>query len=110
VHDLQAAPACTPRLDLTHRVTLIPTVRRTPGRSSGEYRKPRNFADGVTEDLTTDLSRISHMLVIRKDGRNFTKRKHGRETAGGALRRGRVLDALLDHFLEGVKEPVADLQ
>jgi TolB-like protein/class 3 adenylate cyclase/Flp pilus assembly protein TadD len=25
------------------------------------------FADGITEDLTTDLSRISHMLVISRD-------------------------------------------
>jgi hypothetical protein len=34
VHDHQAAPARIPRLDLGHRVTLIPTVRRTPGRSA----------------------------------------------------------------------------
>src|SRR5207244_2930550 len=25
------------------------------------------FADGITEDLTTDLSRISHMLVISRN-------------------------------------------
>src|SRR5690348_28267 len=42
VHDFQAAPACTPRLDLTHRVTLIPTVRRTPGRSAARGR-PNNL-------------------------------------------------------------------
>jgi TolB-like protein/class 3 adenylate cyclase len=43
------------------------------------------FADGITEDLTTDLSRIAHMLVISRNtaftyqGRRVDTRQIGRE-------------------------------
>jgi adenylate cyclase len=40
------------------------------------------FADGVTEDLTTNLSRISHMLVISRNTA-FTYREIGGWVSGG---------------------------
>jgi adenylate cyclase len=38
-----------------------------PFANLGDDPKQQHFADGITEDLTTDLSRIAHMLVISRD-------------------------------------------
>ena len=52
------------------------------------------FADGITEDLTTDLSRISHMLVISRDSAFTYKNK-----AANAKQIGRELG--VRYVLEG---------
>jgi len=44
------------------------------------------FADGITEDVTTDLSRISHMLVI---SRNTAFRRYFRWPSSGKTAIGR---------------------
>jgi TolB-like protein/DNA-binding winged helix-turn-helix (wHTH) protein len=38
-----------------------------PFTNLSDDREQQYFADGITEDLTTDLSRLSHMLVISRD-------------------------------------------
>jgi TolB-like protein/Flp pilus assembly protein TadD len=50
-------PAVAPRLS----IVVLPFA------NLGNDPQQQYFADGVTEDLTTDLSRISHMLVISRN-------------------------------------------
>ena len=50
-------PAVAPRLS----IVVLPFA------NLGNDPEQQYFADGVTEDLTTDLSRISHMLVISRN-------------------------------------------
>ena len=50
-------PAAAPRLSIV--VLPFANISNDP--------EQQYFADGVTEDLTTDLSRISHMLVISRN-------------------------------------------
>src|SRR5262249_23955346 len=38
-----------------------------PFANLSDYREQQYFADGITEDLTTDLSRIADMLVISRN-------------------------------------------
>jgi adenylate cyclase len=52
-----AQPAVAPRLSIV--VLPFANLSRDPDQ---QY-----FADGITEDVTTDLSRISHMLVISRN-------------------------------------------
>jgi len=51
------APAVAPRLSIV--VLPFANLSNDP--------EQQYFADGITEDLTTDLSRISHMLVISRN-------------------------------------------
>ena len=51
------APAVAPRLSIV--VLHFANLSNDP--------EQQYFADGITEDLTTDLSRISHMLVISRN-------------------------------------------
>jgi len=50
-------PAVAPRLS----IVVLPFA------NLGNDPEQQYFADGITEDLTTDLSRISHMLVISRN-------------------------------------------
>ncbi len=50
-----------------------------PFTNLSDDREQQYFADGITEDLTTDLSRLSHMLVISRDTA-FTYRNKAIET------------------------------
>jgi adenylate cyclase len=54
----QVEPAVAPRLSIV--VLPFANLSNDP--------EQQYFADGVTEDLTTDLSRITHMLVISRNG------------------------------------------
>src|SRR5215472_9810673 len=68
-------PAVAPRLS----IVVLPFANISND-SEQQY-----FADGVTEDLTTDLSRISHMLVISRNtaftykGKSVNAKQIGRE-------------------------------
>src|ERR1700738_5259615 len=50
-------PMAAPRLS----IVVLPFTNLS------DDREQQYFADGITEDLTTDLSRIAHMLVISRD-------------------------------------------
>src|SRR5215813_731544 len=50
-------PAVAPRLSMV----VLPFMNLS------DYREQQYFADGITEDLTTDLSRIENMLVISRN-------------------------------------------
>ena len=52
-----AKPFVAPRLS----IVVLPFA------NLGDDRQQQYFADGVTEDLTTDLSRIAHMFVISRN-------------------------------------------
>ena len=52
-----AAPAAAPRLS----IVVLPFVNLS------DDREQQYFADGITEDLTTDLSRLADMLVISRN-------------------------------------------
>src|SRR6516162_3095092 len=68
-------PAVAPRLSI-----VVPPFANISNDPEQQY-----FADGVTEDLTTDLSRISHMLVISRNtaftyqGKSVNAKQIGRE-------------------------------
>jgi TolB-like protein/Flp pilus assembly protein TadD len=70
-----AQPAVTPRLS----IVVLPFANLS---SDPEQ---QYFADGITEDLTTDLSRIAHMLVISRNtaftyrGKPIDTKQIGRE-------------------------------
>jgi TolB-like protein/Tfp pilus assembly protein PilF len=53
----EAAPAVAPRLS----IVVLPFVNLS------DDREQQFFADGITEDLTTDLSRLADMLVISRN-------------------------------------------
>ena len=53
----EAAPAVPPRLS----IVVLPFVNLS------DDREQQFFADGITEDLTTDLSRLADMLVISRN-------------------------------------------
>jgi adenylate cyclase len=69
-------PAVAPRLS----IVVLPFTNLS------DDREQQYFADGITEDLTTDLSRLENMVVIsrntaftyRKGGRNETDRPRAR--------------------------------
>ena len=54
---LSSPPVVAPRLS----IVVLPFTNLS------DDREQQYFADGVTEDLTTDLSRIAHMLVISRN-------------------------------------------
>ena len=53
----EAVPAVAPRLS----IVVLPFINLS------EDREQQYFADGITEDLTTDLSRLAGMLVISRN-------------------------------------------
>ncbi|MBV8616842.1 MAG: winged helix-turn-helix domain-containing protein [Acetobacteraceae bacterium] len=63
------APAAAPRLS----IVVLPFV------SLGDDQEQQYFADGVTEDLTTDLSRLADMAVISRNTA-FTYRNRTADT------------------------------
>jgi TolB-like protein len=62
-------PAAVPRLS----IVVLPFTNLS------DDREQQYFADGITEDLTTDLSRISGMFVISRNSA-FTYRNKPVET------------------------------
>jgi TolB-like protein/class 3 adenylate cyclase/Flp pilus assembly protein TadD len=58
----QAAPSI-PQTAATPRLSIVVL----PFANLSDDREQQYFADGITEDLTTDLSRIPHMLVISRN-------------------------------------------
>src|SRR6516162_3716122 len=55
--------AGTPSLEGPPRLSIVVL----PFTSWGEDREQQHFADGITEDLTTDLSRLADMTVISRN-------------------------------------------
>ena len=121
-HRTAAAPhaAVTPRLS----IVVLPFVNLS-GNSEQDY-----FVDGVTESLTTDLSRISGSLVIARNtaftykGKAFDVKQIGRElrvryVLEGSVQRGgnrmrvnvQLIDAQTGNHLwaERFDKPLADL-
>jgi TolB-like protein len=66
---IDTAPAATPRLS----IVVLPFI------NLGDDREQQYFADGITEDLTTDLSRLSVMSVISRNTA-FTYRNRSADT------------------------------
>jgi TolB-like protein/class 3 adenylate cyclase len=68
-----------------HAVTPRMSIVVLPFANLGSDPEQQYFADGITEDLTTDLSRIPHMLVISRNtaftyqGRRVDTKQIGRE-------------------------------
>ena len=55
--DARATPAAAPRLS----IVVLPFANLS------DDREQQYFADGITEDLTTDLSRLADMMVISRN-------------------------------------------
>jgi len=66
---IDPAPAAAPRLS----IVVLPFI------NLGDDREQQYFADGITEDLTTDLSRLSVMSVISRNTA-FTYRNRSADT------------------------------
>ena len=66
---IDTAPAAAPRLS----IVVLPFI------NLGDDREQQYFADGITEDLTTDLSRLSVMSVISRNTA-FTYRNRSADT------------------------------
>src|SRR6202022_370808 len=70
---LEAQPACPRRACPPPFQVRRPCLRHACRSSSclftdlSDDREQRYFADGITEDLTTDLSRLENMLVISRN-------------------------------------------
>ena len=60
---LTASPAVFPRVAAAPRLSIVVL----PFANLSDDREQQYFADGITEDLTTDLSRIENMLVISRN-------------------------------------------
>jgi adenylate cyclase len=60
-----SVPSTTPSSPLVAAPRLSIVV--LPFTNLSDDREQQYFADGITEDLTTDLSRIAHMLVISRN-------------------------------------------
>jgi adenylate cyclase len=72
----EAAPAVAPRLS----IVVLPFVNLS------DDREQQFFADGITEDLTTDLSRLADMLVIsRNTAFTYRNRPAGTKQIGREL-------------------------
>jgi TolB-like protein len=68
--DARATPAAAPRLS----IVVLPFANLS------DDREQQYFADGITEDLTTDLSRLADMMVIsRNTAFTLDTKKIGRE-------------------------------
>src|SRR5215471_438494 len=57
-----ATPRPRPLVAPRQSIVVLPFTNRS------DDPKQQYFADGITDDLTTDLSRLSNMLVISRDG------------------------------------------
>ena len=66
---IDTAPAAAPRLS----IVVLPFI------NLGDDREQQYFADGITEDLTTDLSRLSLMSVTSRNTA-FTYRNRSADT------------------------------
>ena len=75
-------PAVAPRLS----IVVLPFANLS------DDREQQYFADGITEDLTTDLSRIADMFVISRNTAFTYRNKHSRHKADRP-RAGRALCA-----------------
>jgi TolB-like protein/Tfp pilus assembly protein PilF len=70
----------------------------------GDDPKQRYFADGITEDLTTDLSRIADMLVISHDSAVTYKNKPANaKQIGRELGVRYMLEGSVEHFGNSVR-------
>jgi TolB-like protein/class 3 adenylate cyclase/Tfp pilus assembly protein PilF len=78
--DLPAAPP-VPQPAVAPRLSIVVL----PFANLGNDPEQQYFADGITEDLTTDLSRLAHMLVISRNtaftyqGKRVDTKQIGRE-------------------------------
>jgi len=71
-----AGPAVAPRLS----IVVLPFINLS------DDREQQYFADGITEDLTTDLSRLAEMSVIsRNTGFSYRNRRVGTKQIGREL-------------------------
>jgi adenylate cyclase len=68
------SPATSPAADMSSGMSIRPplvapplSIVVLPFANLSDDSKQQYFADGITEDLTTDLSRIADMLVISRD-------------------------------------------
>jgi TolB-like protein/class 3 adenylate cyclase/Flp pilus assembly protein TadD len=83
VADLPASsvPSTTPVLPVAPRLSIVVL----PFANLSDDREQQYFADGITEDLTTDLSRIENMFVISRNtaftyqGKRVDTKQIGRE-------------------------------
>jgi adenylate cyclase len=73
-----------PPAEAAHFSTDVLPFTNLSGDSSQDY-----FADGITENLTTDLSRLSGSFVIARNTAFAFKGKGGRQGAWRSLRAGR---------------------
>src|SRR5215813_12669648 len=120
------AGASTPRTVATPRLSIVVL----PFANLNDDREQQYFADGITEDLTTDLSRIAGMFVISRNtaftyqGKRVGTKQIGRELGvryvlEGSVRRSgnqvrvsaQLIDAATDAYLwaERLDSDTADL-
>jgi adenylate cyclase len=92
VADLPAS-STSPATSISQPTAVAPRLSVLPFANLSDDREQQYFADGITEDVTTDLSRIPHMFVILRNtaftypGKRIDTKQIGRESralcAGG---------------------------
>ena len=88
VYALRPGGAGLPAASLTSTVTAPRlSIVVLPFTNLSDDREQQYFADGITEDLTTDLSRLANMFVISRSRHGTADRRRDRRASlGGAVR------------------------